>query len=86
HILSIKYDPFSGAFIAWYIGGFGLIGALCFVFFLSHKRIWAMIDSNNENSFEVILGGNTNRNEQGLEDKFKKLVGDLGDNFNADRA
>ncbi len=26
------------------------------------------------------------RNEQGLEDKFKKLVGDLGDNYNADRA
>ena len=44
HVLSIKYDPFSAAFIAWYIGGFGLIGALCFVFFLSHKRIWALID------------------------------------------
>ena len=44
HVLSIKYDPFNAAFIAWYIGGFGLIGALCFVFFFSHKRIWALID------------------------------------------
>lgn len=86
HVLSIKYDPFNAAFVAWYIGGFGLIGALCFVFFLSHKRIWAMIDSPGENGFEIVLGGNTNRNEQGLEDKFKKLVGDLGDNFNAERA
>ncbi|MGI8642328.1 MAG: cytochrome c biogenesis protein ResB [Pyrinomonadaceae bacterium] len=86
HVLSIKYDPFSGAFIAWYIGGFGLIGALCFVFFLSHRRIWAIIDLQNGNNFAIVLGGNTNRNEQGLEDKFKKLVGDLGDDFNADRA
>lgn len=73
HVLSIKYDPFNAAFIAWYIGGFGLIGALCFVFFLSHKRIWAMIDTQNGNEFEVVLGGNTNRNEPGFEDKFKKV-------------
>jgi cytochrome c biogenesis protein len=86
HVLSIKYDPFNAAFIAWYIGGFGLIGALCFVFFLSHKRIWAMIDSQNENDFEVILGGNTNRNEQGFEDKFNKIVGNLEDKSDADRA
>lgn len=74
HVLSIKYDPFNAAFIAWYIGGFGLIGALMFVFFLSHKRIWALIDTENN---EIILGGNTNRNEQGLEDKFNKLIVDL---------
>lgn len=86
HVLSIKYDPFSGAFIAWYIGGFGLIGALCFVFFLSHKRLWAMINAQGENNFEVVLGGNTNRNEQGFEDKFKKIVGHLGDESDADRA
>ncbi len=75
HVLSIKYDPFNAAFIAWYIGGFGLIGALCFVFFVSHRRIWALIDP--ENYQEVVLGGNTNRNEQGLEDKFKKLIENL---------
>ena len=71
HVLSIKYDPFNAAFIAWYIGGFGLIGALCFVFFVSHKRVWAMIDTDKN---EIVLGGNTNRSEQGLEDKFKKIV------------
>ncbi len=86
HVLSIKYDPFSGAFIAWYIGGFGLIGALCFVFFLSHKRLWAIIDAHGNNGFEVVLGGNTNRNEQGFEDRFNKIVGDLGENSDADRA
>jgi cytochrome c biogenesis protein ResB len=74
HVLSIKYDPFNAAFVAWYIGGFGLIGALCFVFFVSHKRIWATIDEKDENNFEVVLGGNTNRNEQGFEDKVNKIV------------
>ncbi|HEY0426628.1 MAG TPA: cytochrome c biogenesis protein ResB [Pyrinomonadaceae bacterium] len=77
HVLSIKYDPFNAAFVAWYIGGFGLIGALIFVFFISHKRVWALIDKHNENDFEVALGGETNRNQMGFEDKFKKLTSEL---------
>lgn len=78
HVLSIKYDPFNGAFIAWYFGGFGLIGALIFVFFISHKRIWAMIERIGENDFEIILAGDANRNHLGFEDKFKKVAGELG--------
>lgn len=74
HVLSIKYDPFNAAFIAWYIGGFGLIGALGFVFFISHRRIWAFVDKENN---EIVLGGNTNRNQFGFEDKFNKIVNDL---------
>ena len=74
HVLSIKYDPFSGAFIAWYIG---LIGALGFVFFMSHKRVWAMIDKEKN---EVVFGGDTNRNDFGFEDKFKKIVSELQGN------
>lgn len=77
HVLSIKYDPFNAAFIAWYIGGFGLIGALMFVFFVSHRRIWALIEETKDNKVEVVLGGNTNRNEQGFEDKFKRIVENL---------
>lgn len=77
HVLSIKYDPYNAAFVAWYIGGFGLVGALMFVFFVSHRRIWAMIRRQNENNFEVVIGGHTNRNEQGFEDKFKKLIQSL---------
>ncbi len=77
HVLSIKYDPFNAAIIAWYFGGFGLIGALIFVFFISHRRVWALIDNQNGGNFEIVLGGNTNRNEQGFEEKFKKLVQSL---------
>jgi cytochrome c biogenesis protein ResB len=53
------------------------MGALCFVFFVSHKRVWALIERQNGNNFEVVLGGNTNRNEQGFEDKFEKLTQEL---------
>jgi cytochrome c biogenesis protein len=77
HVLSIKYDPFNAAFVAWYIGGFGLIGALIFVFFVSHKRVWALIEKKNESGFEVVLGGETNRNQQGFDDKFRKLTDEL---------
>lgn len=77
HILSIKYDPFDGAFVAWYIGGFGLIGALMFVFFLSHKRIWAHIEKKEDGKIEVVLAGEANRNQLGFDDKFNKIAYDL---------
>lgn len=77
HVLSIKYDPFNAAFVAWYIGGFGLIGALIFVFFISHRRVWALIEPKDENNFEIVLGGNANRSPLAFEDKFKKIVNEL---------
>ncbi|MDQ2745661.1 MAG: cytochrome c biogenesis protein ResB [Acidobacteriota bacterium] len=80
HVLSIKYDPFNAAFVAWYIGGFGLIGALCFVFFVSHRRVWAMIDEAKNNGYEVVLGGNTNRSQPAFEDKFRRIAENLEPN------
>lgn len=77
HVLSIKYDPYNAAFIAWCIGGIGLIGALGFVFFFSHRRIWALIEQKSDNIFEIVLGGDANRNGQALEDKFDNLKRDL---------
>lgn len=83
HVLSIKYDPYRAAFIAWYIGGFGLIFALIFVFFISHKRVWAMIDGEKRNGgFEVVLAGDANRNHFAFEDKFRKLVAILSNQGN----
>lgn len=79
HILSIKYDPFSAAFIAWYIGGFGLIGALCFVFFFSHRRVWAFVSRSADGNFEVTLAGEANRNQFGFEDKFKTIARSIRD-------
>ncbi|MEQ1605557.1 MAG: cytochrome c biogenesis protein ResB [Pyrinomonadaceae bacterium] len=74
HVLSIKYDPFDAAFIAWYIGGFGLCGALMFVFFLSHKRVWAHIETREDGTVEAVLGGEANRNRIAFGDKFKKIT------------
>ena len=77
HILSIKYDPFNASFIAWYIGGFGLVGALMFVFFLSHKRVWAHVEQREDGTTEVVLAGEANRNKIAFEDKFKKISDEL---------
>ncbi len=78
HVLSIKYDPYNGAFIAWYFGGIGLILALVFVFFISHKRVWASIEpSEFAEKFEVLLSGDTNRNHLNFEDRFAKIVSDI---------
>ena len=80
HILSIKYDPFSASFIAWYIGGFGLIGALMFVFFFSHKRVWAYVEKGEQGETEVVLAGEANRNHLGFADKFKKIADEVRGN------
>jgi cytochrome c biogenesis protein len=77
HVLSIKYDPYNGAFIAWYFGGFGLLAALGFVFFFSHRRIWALLEPNPDGGTLITLGGHTNRNHAGFQEKFAKTVADI---------
>lgn len=77
HVLSIKYDPYSGAFIAWYFGGFGLMGALVYVFFFSHKRVWARVEKLDDGKIDIVIGGHTNRNHAGFEEKFAKLSADV---------
>lgn len=73
HILSIKYDPYHASFVAWYIGGFGLMGALAFVFAFSHRRIWARIEKKDDGTSEVVLAGEANRNQFGFTDKFNTI-------------
>lgn len=77
HVLSIKYDPYNGAFIAWYFGGFGLMFALSYVFFFSHRRVWAMIE-NTEEGTRLTMAGHTNRNHVGFQEKFVRISGVLG--------
>jgi cytochrome c biogenesis protein len=75
HILAIQKDP--GATVVYV--GFGLLGlTLCAVFFFSHDRVWAQVVGQGEGRFEVVTGGNTNRNQLGFEDRFWKLVGAVG--------
>ncbi len=70
HILSIQHDPGSTVV---YIG-FGLLGlTLIAVFFFSHQRIWALIEEKEQGNYEVVMGGNTNRNRLAFETRFKRL-------------
>jgi cytochrome c biogenesis protein len=79
HVLSIKYDPFDAAWIAWYIGGTGLMFALVFVFFFSHQRIWVLLEKreDGQKGYELTLGGDANRNTLAFKDKFKKIINSL---------
>lgn len=75
HILAIQKDP--GATVVYI--GFGLLGlTLCAVFFFSHDRVWAQVTEKGDGRFEVVTGGNTNRNQLGFEDRFLKLVSAVG--------
>ncbi len=74
HILSVQRDP--GATVV-YIGFVSLFLTLVAVFFFSHQRVWSLIEEVSENSFNVTIGGNTNRNQTVFEEKFKRFVGEL---------
>lgn len=70
HILSIQKDP--GATIVYV--GFGMLGlTLSAVFFFSHQRVWALVEERG-GEFEVVLGGNTSRNQLGFADRFKRML------------
>ncbi|MDQ3743465.1 MAG: cytochrome c biogenesis protein ResB [Acidobacteriota bacterium] len=71
HILSVQKDP--GASVVY--AGFILLAlTLAAVFLFAHQRVWARIEPRGAGEFEVIIGGNTNRNKLGFEDRFRKLV------------
>jgi cytochrome c biogenesis protein len=75
HILSIQHDPGSTTV---YTGFIMLILTLCSVFFFSHQRVWMVIEERAAGVYEVVLGGNTNRNKLGFEDRFKRLTQAIG--------
>ena len=76
HMLSVQRDPGTTIF---YVGSGLLFVTLSAVFFFSHQRVWAIIEERDAEakSFEVVLGGNTNRNVVALEDRFKRLLQDI---------
>ncbi|HEY0172046.1 MAG TPA: cytochrome c biogenesis protein ResB [Pyrinomonadaceae bacterium] len=75
HVLAIQNDP--GATVVYV--GFTLLGlTLCAVFFFSHERVWALVEEKGDGRFEVVTGGNTNRNQLGFEDRFWKLLAAVG--------
>ena len=72
HVLAVQKDPGKTPF---YVGGALLMLTLCGVFFFSHQRVWTLVEERADGrGFDVVLGGNTNRNKLGFEDRFKRLV------------
>jgi cytochrome c biogenesis protein ResB len=71
HILSVQKDP--GASVV-YLGFVMLSLTLVGVFLFAHQRVWAMVERRGAGQFEIVLGGNANRNRVAFEDRFKKLV------------
>lgn len=75
HALSIQRDPGSTVV---YVGFTMLALTLVAVFFFSHQRVWAHVAERSESDYVVTLGGNTNRNKLGFEDRFKRLIKAVG--------
>lgn len=75
HMLAVQND--IGSTVV-YIGFALLALTLSAVFFFSHERVWAQVEEREGGEVEVVLGGNTNRNRLGFEDRFKRLRDSLG--------
>ena len=66
HAISIQYDP--GVRVV-YVGFTMLCLTLIGVFFFSHQRLWIVAEDGR-----VSLGGDSNRNRLGFEDRVKKIA------------
>ncbi len=69
HMLSIQYDP--GVKVV-YVGFTLLCLMLIAVFFFSHQRLWIVIEDG-----KAYLGGDSNRNKLGFEDRAKRIAAQI---------
>ena len=78
HVLSVQRDP--GANVVY--GGFALLTLTLFgTFAFSHRRIWAAIEVGPQDTHEVILAGNANRNPNGFQERFQSLERSIVDSM-----
>jgi len=68
--LRIVDDPGKG--IVWY-SFLSMIAGFCIMFFLSHRRIWAMVETI-ENRCEVKLGGTSTKNPQSMQETLNLIA------------
>jgi cytochrome c biogenesis protein len=68
--LKIVHDPGKG--IVWY-SFLSMIAGFCIMFFLSHRRIWAMVEAR-ENGCEVKLGGTSTKNPQSIQEALNLIA------------
>lgn len=74
HVLSLQRDP--GANVV-YAGFLLLFITLAAVFFFSHQRVWVVIQRISPGEYRITAAGNTNRNQSGFDDKFRRFVSRL---------
>ena len=61
------------------------MGALVYVFFFSHRRIWANVEEQADGTVKVVLGGHTNRNHKAFEDVFNKIDAQVARDLGGER-
>jgi cytochrome c biogenesis protein len=78
HVLSVQRDP--GANVVY--AGFALLTlTLAGTFAFSHRRVWAAVEAGPADTHEVLLAGNTNRNPNGFQERFKRLENSIVDSM-----
>lgn len=83
HILSVQRDPGSNVV---YFGFVLLFLTLVSVFFFSHQRVWAAIGKTEDGRLDVVFAGNSNRNQNAFDEKFKRFTMKLRqENLEAER-
>ncbi len=74
HILSVQRDP--GATVV-YVGFVILFLTLVAVFFFSHQRVWAAVETADGGLSNIVIGGNANRNLNAFDERFKRFINSL---------
>jgi cytochrome c biogenesis protein len=71
HVLSVQRDPGSNVV---YVGFVLLFLTLVAVFFFSHQRVWVAIGKTDDGRLDFVFAGNSNRNQNGFDEKFRRFI------------
>jgi cytochrome c biogenesis protein len=73
YITGIEISKAPGSILVWI--GFGLTSLGIFLaFFVMHRRIWALMESDGEQETRGWIGGLADKNKAGFEREFKRIV------------
>ena len=72
--LQVSKDP--GTWVVW-TGSIVLILGLIVAFFIPHRRVWARIERKGDGKSKLVIGGLTNKGNEGLESELEEVLGVL---------
>jgi len=72
--LQVNKDP--GEILVW-LGSILLIAGIMIAFFMSHKKLWISLRTDNKGRSELTIGGTANKNREAFSREMEQMIQSL---------